>query len=67
MKRVDHIGTVLWNTLEILLITLMIFVLAVMFLKPTNLQTSIITWLIGLLLAILINRLCLPLKYYHEN
>jgi len=67
MKHVDQIGTMLWNILEILLITLTIFVISVIVFVPKSVQTTIIIWLICLSLAAIINRLWLPIKYYHEN
>lgn len=64
MRYIDRIGTIVWNLLEVLLFTLVIFMLIVGVL-PTNVLTwTIVEYVASLSIAVLINRVWLPIKYY---
>lgn len=63
MQHIDRIGTIVWNLLEVLLFTLVIFVLIVGILPTSALAWTIVEYVASLSIAVLINRLCLPIKY----
>lgn len=64
MRYIDRIGTIVWNLLEVLLFTLVIFMLIVGILPTNALTWTIVEYVASLSMAILINRAWLPIKYY---
>lgn len=63
MKQIDRFGTIAWNTLEILMFTLAIFALIVTILPTSALTWTIVEYTVSLLIAVLINRVWLPIEY----
>lgn len=63
MRYIDRIGTIVWNLLEVLLFTLVIFMLIVGILPTNVLAWTIVEYVASLSIAVLINRVWLPIKY----
>lgn len=64
MQHIDRIGTIVWNLLEVLIFTLVIFTLIVGILPTSALVWTIVEYAVSLSIAVLINRTWLPIKYY---
>lgn len=63
MQHIDRIGTIVWNLLEVLILTLVIFMLIVGILPTSPLAWTIVEYVASLLIAVLINRTWLPIEY----
>ena len=64
MQHIDRIGTIVWNLLEVLIFTLVIFMLIVGISPTSALVWTIVEYVASLLIAVLINRTWLPIEYH---
>lgn len=63
MRYIDRISTIVWNLLEVLLFTLVIFMLIVGILPTSALTWTIVEYAVSLSISVLINRTWLPIEY----
>lgn len=67
MRQIDRFGTLMWNLLEILVMTLVIFLVVALILPAEALVWELAEYAVSLSVAVLINRVWLPIKYYADK
>lgn len=67
MRQIDRFGTLMWNLLEILVMTLVIFLVVAIILPAEALVWALAEYAVSLSVAVLINRVWLPIKYYADK